>query len=347
MIENLINFGLDVTDELVGCLNDMHDDQIERFMNDFDKAKRVFLWAPGRIQNMMRTFARRINNTGKKTVYIVGDTITPAIGEGDFLVVGSGAGHNIGLASIAERARGFGATVALLTIVNESLDQKASDYIVIVPGRTAALGGIGVSIQPGGAKLEQSILFFLEAIAMKYEGKNSDVKKAAMSLPKAVKEVLPSVNKIEYDRLVELVENKKETNRIYTYSLSHRQNNLLRCYLMRLMHIGFKAYVYNDSNSPEPSKGDVVVVSDYTGEDLATYEYIKKFKNNGATVVLITTNSNSACGKLADFCIDYKAENEILFDHTLIIVVDVMIAKHIETSGRGMKTGFNLHANLE
>ena len=90
------------------------------------------------------------------TVHFVGDTTTPAIGEGDLLITAASAGYNIGIASISERARKFGAKVVLLTIVSESLCQRNSDYIVVIPGATAALGGIGESIQPVAASMRRA-----------------------------------------------------------------------------------------------------------------------------------------------------------------------------------------------
>ena len=49
-------------------------------------------------------------------------------------MIATAAGDNIGIASIAERARGFGAKVILLTMLKDSLCARNSDYTVIIPG---------------------------------------------------------------------------------------------------------------------------------------------------------------------------------------------------------------------
>lgn len=159
----IIDYAKAIAVETAECVSCIREEEAKRFYEDVKAAKRVYAWAPGRCGSILRCFIMRLMHLGR-TVYFVGDTTTPAIGEGDLLLIAASAGYNVGIASIAERARGFGAKVVLFTIVPESLCQRNSDYTVIIPGATAALGGIGTSIQPGGGKFEESLLIFLDTI---------------------------------------------------------------------------------------------------------------------------------------------------------------------------------------
>lgn len=171
---SIIEYAKAIAEEDVQCVSQIDENEAMRLYNDIKSAKRVFAWAPGRCGNLLRCFLMRLMHLGM-TVHFVGDTTTPAIGEGDLLITAAAAGYNVGIASISERARAFGAKVALLTIVPESLCQRNSDYTVIIPGATAALGGIGESIQPGGGKYEESMLILLDAMIAMLNREKGDV----------------------------------------------------------------------------------------------------------------------------------------------------------------------------
>ncbi len=160
---SIIAYATAIAEEDRQCVSEVDEEEMQRFYGDIKAAKRVFAWAPGRCGSILRCFIMRLMHLGR-TVHFVGDTTTPAIGEGDLLIIAASAGYNVGIASIAERARGFGAKVVMFSILREGLCQSNSDYTVIVPGATAALGGIGHSIQPGGGKYEESLLILLDTV---------------------------------------------------------------------------------------------------------------------------------------------------------------------------------------
>ena len=157
IVEYAAAFGQEVAD----CVSKVSETEMQRFYSDIKSAKRIFAYAPGRCGNLLRCFIMRLMHLGLE-VYVVGDTMTPNIGEGDLLITAAAAGYNEGIASIERRARGFGAKVVLFTIVSESLCAQNADYTVIIPGATAALGGIGHSIYPGGSLYEISMLCLLD-----------------------------------------------------------------------------------------------------------------------------------------------------------------------------------------
>lgn len=159
-------FAMKLAQEDMECLSQVDEAQVMRFYEDIRNAPRIFAYGNGRAQYILRCFMQRLMHLGLE-VYIVGDTNTPAIQEGDLFIFCNGAGHRPSYQLYARRAREFGAKVVMLTILKESMCAKEADYTVIIPGATAALGGIGKSIQPGGGKFEESTLILLDAIIAK------------------------------------------------------------------------------------------------------------------------------------------------------------------------------------
>ena len=52
--------------------------------------------------------------------YVVGETVTPNLEEGDLLIISTGSGETKSLVPMAEKAKELGATVAAVTIKPDS-----------------------------------------------------------------------------------------------------------------------------------------------------------------------------------------------------------------------------------
>lgn len=141
--------------------------QVEALIERILRADAIFVAGGGRSGLVMRTFAMRLMQMGYK-VHVVGDTVTPAIGSGDLLVIGSGSGETQSLVAMAQKAKHIGSDVAVLTIRPESRIGKLSDTIVQLPGSTKdqhqdAL----VTVQPMASLFEQTMLIVLDAIILR------------------------------------------------------------------------------------------------------------------------------------------------------------------------------------
>ena len=71
----------------------------------------------------------RLMHTGF-TAYVVGETITPAIGYTDLIIAFSGSGNTKTIGDIAETAKGLGAKVALVSSNPESRIGRIADFII-------------------------------------------------------------------------------------------------------------------------------------------------------------------------------------------------------------------------
>ncbi len=140
------------------------------------KAKAIFFAAQGRSGFILRCFCMRLMHLGFQ-VYFCGETITPAIGAGDLLIVLSGSGETPSTLEAVKSAKAHeAATFAILG----NLDSKIAalvDACMYVPG-TTKLGRSGEpsSLQMAGSLFEQTAFLFLEAVVLDiYQQRKTDI----------------------------------------------------------------------------------------------------------------------------------------------------------------------------
>ena len=130
------------------------------------KVKRVFVAGAGRSGLMMRSFAMRLMQIGVET-YVVGETTTPRIEQGDLLVVGSGSGQTGGPVNFANIAKHAGARVAAITAAAQSPLRELAEIVVTLPAPTpkgANSHDLPHSVQPLGSLFEQMLLIYVDAL---------------------------------------------------------------------------------------------------------------------------------------------------------------------------------------
>lgn len=127
----------------------------------------------GRSGLVVKAFATRLMHLDFE-VYVVGETITPALRPGDLLVALSGSGETDLIVESAKIAKKVGARVAAITSYPRSSLAKLADLVVTLPGRTKIasikgfvrreLYGEYASLTPLGTLFEISSMVFLDAI---------------------------------------------------------------------------------------------------------------------------------------------------------------------------------------
>ena len=126
--------------ETIDNLNPGHIDVlINDLMEAGAKGKKVVLVGAGRSGLVGKAFAMRLMHLGFN-VYVMGETITPSVGEGDLVIVVSGSGTTNLPVTVAEMSKILGAKVLAITSHPESPLGRISDHIVLVLGR--GLGGL-------------------------------------------------------------------------------------------------------------------------------------------------------------------------------------------------------------
>ena len=155
--------------------NSINEEQISAFIQAILDAKRIYVMGAGRSGLVAKSFAMRLMHTGF-TSYVVGETITPAIAEGDLIIAFSGSGNTKTIADIAETAKNFGVKVALISSDENSRIGKIADFMIKIETQRDPIAkdsheyeirqmlGAYRSFAPLGTIFETSSLIFSDAV---------------------------------------------------------------------------------------------------------------------------------------------------------------------------------------
>jgi 6-phospho-3-hexuloisomerase len=152
-----------IMDEHHRLTANIRSDEMAALMPVLNKAKNIFLMGAGRTGLMMKASAMRLMHLGYK-VYVVGETTTPAINEGDLLIAGSGSGTTSGVVRAAETAKTVGASVVCFTTSPASPLAALADFTVAIPAAQKQVRDEDVSKQYAGSLFEQSLLMSFDAL---------------------------------------------------------------------------------------------------------------------------------------------------------------------------------------
>ncbi len=125
------------------------------------EASAVFVTGEGRSGLVARCFAMRLMHLGL-SAHVVGESVTPALREGDLLVAVSGTGESDITRTRARLAKEQGGRVAALTGSEGSSLASGADLAVVIP----AGKGKASTAQFGGSQFEQTALLALEAVVL-------------------------------------------------------------------------------------------------------------------------------------------------------------------------------------
>ena len=111
--------------------NSISDDDVGKFIEELLKAKRIYVMGAGRSGLVAKAFAMRLMHLGFQA-FVVGETITPALNNGDVMIIFSGSGRTKTVADIAETGKEIGAHICLITANADSRIGKVADCTVII-----------------------------------------------------------------------------------------------------------------------------------------------------------------------------------------------------------------------
>jgi 6-phospho-3-hexuloisomerase len=151
---------VDSLQELRALEQGLDEDALDALVDRLLKAERIYVAGGGRSGLMARAIAMRLMHVGLD-MYVVGETITPGIHEGDLLWIFSASGKGAGLAKQIEGAKAAGAgTVGFIANQTTPLADLL-DLAVQIP---AGYGGVE-SLQHAGSLFEQACLLVGDALA--------------------------------------------------------------------------------------------------------------------------------------------------------------------------------------
>jgi 6-phospho-3-hexuloisomerase len=167
--------------EMETVLSKTAEEELQELAGQLQKAKRIFIIGEGRSGLMAKSFAMRLMHLGA-TVYVVGETITPAIAAGDLLVAVSGSGTTKSVVWTAEKTKSLGCEVIAVTTNPESALAAAATRILHVPAATKYRRENEIkTIQPLGSLFDQCAHILFDTICLLFSRLNEVDHSAAFS----------------------------------------------------------------------------------------------------------------------------------------------------------------------
>jgi 6-phospho-3-hexuloisomerase/3-hexulose-6-phosphate synthase/6-phospho-3-hexuloisomerase len=157
-----------------------------------------------------------------------------------------------------------------------------------------------------------------------------------------------------YDqKLTELLDQAK---RVFV-SGAGRSGLICRFFAMRLMHSGYDVSVVGEIVTPSIKAGDLLIIISGSGETEQLVAFTKKAKEIGAKILLISANSDSTIGDLADTTMQIGRAEQYgkvrgmpmgtVFELSTLFFLEATISHVIHDKGIPEEEMRSRHANLE
>ena len=127
------------------------------------RSERVFVHGAGRSGLALRMTAMRLMHLGL-AVHVVGEVTTPAIRQGDVLLVASGSGTTGGIVQAAQTATDVGAAVLAVSTTDQSPLADLATVTLVIPAATKTDRSGSASGQYAGSRFEQALVLLGDAL---------------------------------------------------------------------------------------------------------------------------------------------------------------------------------------
>ena len=176
---------------------------------------------------------------------------------------------------------------------------------------------------------------------------------------KVLNELSMTLNAVTEKNVEEIVEAILSAKKIFVNGVG-RSGFMMRCFTMRLMHLGLAVYFLGETTTSNTSKDDLLIIGSGSGETLSLLTQLKKAKQIGCKVALITISGDCSMGQLANYIIKIPAPTSKiktsyssiqpmgnLFEQSLLVTSEIIVMKLMKKMGNTSDEMFKNHANLE
>jgi 3-hexulose-6-phosphate synthase / 6-phospho-3-hexuloisomerase len=165
---------LEITDHIRDVAEKLSEKEMDNAIDMIIDSKRVFLDGVGRSGMVAKAFAMRLSHL-KFEVFVVGETINPAVRAGDLFIAISGSGKTTSVVNASTSAKKAGAKLLSITSDPSSTLAKMSDAVLRVRGRTKEdynrkdyvteqLSGRHEPLSPLGTLFEDTTMILLDGV---------------------------------------------------------------------------------------------------------------------------------------------------------------------------------------
>jgi 6-phospho-3-hexuloisomerase len=179
---------------------------------------------------------------------------------------------------------------------------------------------------------------------------------------KIISEFNDSISSKAFEDAEKLVKSILDSKRIFVLGAG-RSGFMVKAFAMRLAHIGFDAYVIGETIAPPIEENDLLIIGSGSGETESLVPIAVKTKKIKGKIALITISPESSIGSIADILIKIdavspKVEDKIndkksilpgasLFEISMLLLLESVVLKLIESLNRDPDSLFTRHANVE
>jgi 6-phospho-3-hexuloisomerase len=156
-----------VIEEIAASVDSIDAHAIDRAVELITTARHVSVFGCGREGLQIRGFAMRLFHMGR-SVSVVGEMVTPAIGSGDLFLVVAGPGTLSTASALVGVARASGALVLTITAQPQGPVPQGSDEVLVLPAQTMANDqGEARSVMSMGSVFEGALFVLFEVMTLK------------------------------------------------------------------------------------------------------------------------------------------------------------------------------------
>ena len=128
-----------------------------------------------------------------------------------------------------------------------------------------------------------------------------------------LKENLPLVQTLSDEAVKDFIQKIRDAKSIF-FSAQGRAGFILRCFCMRLMHLGYQVYFCGETVTPAIEGHDLFVVLSGSGETPSTIESVRSAKKYNAVTYGILGNMDSKIASLVDMSIHLPGTTKLCRD---------------------------------
>lgn len=137
----------------------------------------------------------------------------------------------------------------------------------------------------------------------------SDLKATADEILSEIKKSISSLKTEQVEKMIDMI-TELGNRKIFVVGAG-RSGLIGRAFAMRLMHLGFNAYVVGETITPALSRGDILLAVSGSGATTFSVEVAKTSKRAGGKVIAITSYPTSPLGRLADHVVVLKGKTKM------------------------------------
>ena len=126
-----------------------------------------------------------------------------------------------------------------------------------------------------------------------------------------LQELRSCFNKLSPARIDQLIEEIQKTKRVFCVGAG-RSRIMLNAFCMRLNQLGLESYVAGNIPCPPVRSGDLVIAASGSGTTPSVTVILKRAKEAGARVALLTASAASNLADVVDLVVNIQAPNGLI-----------------------------------